>query len=300
MRTGRVDGQHPPPPPPPSHHDGNGGGGTHIPDHDGLSHMEGVSHLTAKFAHFCIVMPTPAFLTSKFRRGLNGEIADHIASVASRDFGTLVQQCSKKRKTGEPKAKGASGSTSWRDRKFEGKGKGKQFFARQAPNQFKRTSTQQGSATRPSTIPRCTGCGRSHVGPCSTGQIICFHCGKEGHYARDCPSSAARAAAIQAVPLQMVFIPPIAAPVVPPATGRVYTLDRQQSDRALNVMKGTVSIGSRADDVLFGSGVTHSFIVTPIAVGLELPFSVFSPPLRMTTATEEKCDTSSVHRDLVF
>ncbi|XP_061338589.1 uncharacterized protein LOC133285399 [Gastrolobium bilobum] len=47
----------------------------------------------AKFAHFRIAMPTSAFLASKFRRGLNEEIADKIVGAASRDFGTLVQQC---------------------------------------------------------------------------------------------------------------------------------------------------------------------------------------------------------------
>ncbi|XP_061362616.1 uncharacterized protein LOC133306324 [Gastrolobium bilobum] len=45
----------------------------------------------AKFAYFRIAMPTPTFLSSKFRRGLNEEIADRIVGAASRDFGKLVQ-----------------------------------------------------------------------------------------------------------------------------------------------------------------------------------------------------------------
>ncbi|XP_061360946.1 uncharacterized protein LOC133304885 [Gastrolobium bilobum] len=47
----------------------------------------------AKFANCRIEMPTPEFLASKFRRGLNEEIVKRIAGAASRDFGTLVQQC---------------------------------------------------------------------------------------------------------------------------------------------------------------------------------------------------------------
>ncbi|XP_061366051.1 uncharacterized protein LOC133309303 [Gastrolobium bilobum] len=230
----------------------------------------------AKFAHFRIAMPTPQY----------------------RDIEDIcVVSKAKKAKVSE--VKGAGSSTSWRDRKFGGKGKGKQLSARQAPNQFKRTSTQ-GSAARSPITPRCTRCGRSYVGPCATVQIICFHCGKEGHYARDYPSSAIRAAAVLAIPLQIIPTAPRAAPVVPPATGRVYTLDRQQSDRAPNLVRGTISIHILAVDVLFDSGATHSFIATSIVVGLELLISVLSPRLRFTTATREKCDTTAVHHDVVF
>ncbi|XP_061354050.1 uncharacterized protein LOC133298738 [Gastrolobium bilobum] len=82
--------------------------------------------------------------------------------------------------------------------------------------------------------------------------------------------------------------------------GRVYTLDRQQSDRALNLVRGALSIGGCDVNVLFDSGATHSFLADPIAVGLKLPISVLSPPLRVTIATRAKCDASSIYRDVVF
>ncbi|XP_061367702.1 uncharacterized protein LOC133310739 [Gastrolobium bilobum] len=223
-------------------------------------------------------MPTLAILASKFRREINGEIADRIDGAASRIFGTLIQQyrdiedvcvTNKKRKTREPEMKGASGSTTWKDRRFGGKGKGKQLSARQMPNQFKRTSTQQG-------------------------------CGKEGHYARYCPSLVARAIAVQASLLQMVPVPPTATPMVPLITGRVYSLDRQQLDKAQNLVRGIISIGRYDIDVLFDSRATYSFIKDPITVGLDLPMHKLSPPLRVTTATREKGDASSIYRDVAF
>ncbi|XP_061364996.1 uncharacterized protein LOC133308393 [Gastrolobium bilobum] len=92
-----------------------------------------------------MAMPTPTFLAAKFRRGLNKEIADLIAGVASRDFGTLVQQCrdiedvcivSKAKRAMIAEAKGTGSSTSWRERKFGGKGKGKQLVAREKYNKL--------------------------------------------------------------------------------------------------------------------------------------------------------------------
>ncbi|XP_061358650.1 uncharacterized protein LOC133302843 [Gastrolobium bilobum] len=98
----------------------------------------------------------------------------------------------------------------------------------------------------------------------------------------------------------MISTPFTASPAAPPATSRVYTLDRQPSDRAPNLVRGTVSISGCDIDVLFDSGATHSFIVNLIVVAHRLSIFVLSPPLRVTTATGEKCDTSSVHRDVVF
>ncbi|XP_061360947.1 uncharacterized protein LOC133304886 [Gastrolobium bilobum] len=86
----------------------------------------------------------------------------------------------------------------------------------------------------------------------------------------------------------------------PPVTGRVYTLDRQQSYRALNLVRGIIYVSGYDIDVLFDSGATYSFIAGPIVVGLNLPMSELSPPLRVTTTTRDKCDASSIYQDVAF
>ncbi|XP_061353462.1 uncharacterized protein LOC133298223 [Gastrolobium bilobum] len=159
---------------------------------------------------------------------------ERIAGSTSKDFDTCFQQDSdlekfrvnhEARKVKRSEVKGNNSSISWRDRKFRGKGKGKQLQVKQLCNKFKRSTTLAGHLTGSLTIPKCTGCGEGHLGPCATGQTFCFQCGQEGHYVRDFPSSTARVVAVQAVPLLMVPLPPTSTPAVPPAPGRVYSLD---------------------------------------------------------------------------
>ncbi|XP_061359453.1 uncharacterized protein LOC133303549 [Gastrolobium bilobum] len=198
----------------------------------------------AKFAHFRMVMPTPMFLASKFRKGLSEEIAERIAGAASRDFGTLIQQCrdienvcvvgkAKKAKVSEEKEAGASTNDGYR--RFDGRRKGKGLHVKKSYQQFQRTTTQASNFARPSTIPKCASCGKSHMGPCATGKIICFKCGNEGHYSRDCFKRVASAAVTHVAPLQMI--------PAPLGTDRVYTPDHQQLDRALNLMRDIIHVG---------------------------------------------------------
>ncbi|XP_061374697.1 uncharacterized protein LOC133316915 [Gastrolobium bilobum] len=82
-----------------------------------------------KFARFRMERPTLIFLAAKFRMGLSEDIAGYLVGSASRDFGTLVQQCrdiedlcnSSKAKIAD--TKGTNSSTSWKDENFAGKGK---------------------------------------------------------------------------------------------------------------------------------------------------------------------------------
>ncbi|XP_061355972.1 uncharacterized protein LOC133300443 [Gastrolobium bilobum] len=73
-----------------------------------------------------------------------------------------------------------------------------------------------------------------------------------GHFARECYSNIGQAVNLQALP-----------PV--PTVGRVYTTNVQQTEKALNLVKGIIFISNNDLFVLFDSGATHSFVAEYVA-----------------------------------
>ncbi|KAL5564893.1 hypothetical protein UlMin_028057 [Ulmus minor] len=62
------------------------------------------------------------------------------------------------------------------------------------PNPHKRKWNSQEQGGQRNTYPKdgyksfpsCTKCGRQHPGECRAGTLVCYQCGKEGHFAKNC------------------------------------------------------------------------------------------------------------------
>lgn len=69
-----------------------------------------------------------------------------------------------------------------------------------ARQRFRQSSSRLSGASSDSpiqvqrTYPLCQSCGRHHEGQCQAGSTVCFQCGQEGHYRRECPQLTDRAA----------------------------------------------------------------------------------------------------------
>jgi hypothetical protein len=63
----------------------------------------------------------------------------------------------------------------------------KQATSRHAGSQGRRNTPSQGSSGN----PRRNTCGKSHTGVCRMGTVVCFKCGKPGHYAKECTQAGA-------------------------------------------------------------------------------------------------------------
>ncbi|XP_055806869.1 uncharacterized protein LOC129875601 [Solanum dulcamara] len=57
--------------------------------------------------------------------------------------------------------------------------------------------TSRGSGQSRPLIPRCSYCGRSHLGECYRATGACFSCGCQGHIMRDCPLASDIGGAVQ-------------------------------------------------------------------------------------------------------
>ncbi|KAL5577023.1 hypothetical protein UlMin_018722 [Ulmus minor] len=148
------------------------------------------------------------------------------------------------------------------------------------PHKRKWNSKEQGGQrnTHPKdgykSFPSCTKCGRQHPGECKAGTLVCYQCGKEGQFAKDCfnkPSvgnqqGSTKAPAPKAYAMQ--------AKVEGPSTSqgklealepnaKIYAYVKGDTEAGTsNVVTDQLYVANMTTYALFDSGATHSFIST--------------------------------------
>ncbi|XP_061370279.1 uncharacterized protein LOC133312996, partial [Gastrolobium bilobum] len=178
-----------------------------------------------KYANYGRALPTPAEMTSKFQ----WEFSRFVNQCRKVEEVYNVSKTKKPSETQAPNANRATGSNYWKDKKM----KGKKLSVNNPLDLFKKPGTQKNLVDR-GPPPKCRGCGKEHRGPCATGEVICYKCGKFGHYSRQCPQNEVSTMAVQDTVVPVSVVPPMKESRT---VGRVYTMDRQQSVKAPNLVK---------------------------------------------------------------
>ncbi|KAA0056483.1 reverse transcriptase [Cucumis melo var. makuwa] len=157
----------------------------------------------------------------------------------------------------------------------------------------------------------CTSCGRNHRGQCLVGAGVCYQCGQQGHFKKDCPQLNMTVQRDQGFGSQTVkqlrvsVVPTEGAGgarqkgVVgrPRKQGKVNAMTQQEAEDASDVITGTILICNVPADVLFDSGATHSFVSSIFLTKLNRMLKPLSEGLAIYTPVDDVLLVNEVLRN---
>ncbi|XP_017434511.2 uncharacterized protein LOC108341320 [Vigna angularis] len=228
-----------------------------------------VTEYADKFKHlirFHTLVMDEEWQCRKFENGLRGDIKLLVKGLCIKEFPTLVERAKVLEKTKnevqnqqrQPQRIGGPSGSKFNhgDNKFN-HGDERKPYSKPPFQANKRTSFHPSGQVGQSSVVKCFRCGGPHyksVCPQLVGPMKCYTCGKEGNFARNCPTSKeSRLQLPTNQPQQM-------ADTKPQAVGRVYAMTGAEATGPGNLIIGNCLLFGKACCVLFDSGATHSFV----------------------------------------
>jgi len=219
-------------------------------------------------------------------------------------FQAKKEERAKGKQNPETQSKGPN-SNPGQGNKQQGQGQNKRKGNFNPGNQKGQPQKKNNAGQVNNSFPTCNKCGKKHPGECRAGTNVCYTCGKEGHFSKDCysnPQNRAnqnqqrvqnqpRAPGNQLHAIQATIDGPQISQgrlEAPEPQARIYAYTRGDAATGTStVVTGQLPVANYDAYALFDSGATHSFMSSKVAKHLDSTKDRINQPFRTALPSGE-------------